>query len=249
MIARDLEDECHPANDRGSKQGLFDHSKAAHRQTFDMNGELVEGVVFCGGLSRRMGTDKAELPAPVFDRDQATKQTLLENAIAVLDQVASRVFLASGDTARYAELGRECVLDVQDDVGPLAGLAAALEACKANWLCVLACDMPSVEPELMSCLLEHARTNDLDVCLLKSEIGLEPLCGVYNRRCAPVVRQSIRDGDRKMTAFHANGLKIGSLNASQFTGKGDSAQNLNTRADYARVMNREKPSDSAGERS
>jgi molybdopterin-guanine dinucleotide biosynthesis protein A len=248
VIARDLEGEGHPADDE-SRIGFSSHSKAALRQTFDMNGQSVEGVVFCGGLSRRMGTDKAELLAPVSARTSETKRTLLENAIEVLDQVAPRVFLASGETARYAELGRECVLDVQTDVGPLAGLAAALEACESTWLCVLACDMPRVESELISRLLEHAREHELDVCLLESSVGLEPLCGVYNRRCAVAVRESIANGERRMTAFHAGDLKVGTLHESEFRGQNDLAQNLNTQADYARVMNKEKPSDSAGERS
>ena len=92
----------------------------------------VSGVVFCGGRSVRMGSDKALL--------ELEGRSLLEHAVDTLRELTPHVFLATGPAERYAELGLERVLDKTGGAGPLAGLAAALEhACArgSRWLLAL----------------------------------------------------------------------------------------------------------------
>ena len=248
MIARESDIGSRAGDFRGRSVGRLTASKADARRGFDMNIDSVSGVVFCGGKSRRMGRDKAELPAPDIRGDHR-EHSLLENAIAVLEQVAPFVFLASGDAPREPAFGKACVLDVQSGAGPLAGLVAALEACDTTWLCVLACDMPVVEAEIFHELLAHARQHQLDICLLESTAGIEPLCGVYKQSCAPAARRCLESGQRKMSAFHGSRLRVGTLAATEFAAREDCARNLNTPEEYIRVMNYKLPNDTAGERS
>src|SRR5690606_38783426 len=140
----------------------------------------VLGVVLCGGRSRRMGFDKggAELGG----------STLVERAAAVLAEVSGEVLLASGPSERYGDLGLARVADDPELQGPAAGIVAALESGGAEWVLVLACDMPRVSGRLVSALLACARARDLDACLLAGERGEEPLCGVYRRTVAPAMR-------------------------------------------------------------
>ncbi|MCZ6598970.1 MAG: molybdenum cofactor guanylyltransferase [Planctomycetota bacterium] len=198
-------------------------------------------VILCGGRSRRMGTDKARLV--VGD------QTLLERAVAVGDAVAPRVLLACGSEARYGDLGREQLLDrfpagaagagaarasavdaartVHDrGGGPLAGLEAALTAARSDWVAVLACDMPGVEPPVFERLLQSAVERALDLCVLASDAGLEATCGVYHRRCLAAVRSALEAGERKLTSFH-DAVAAGSLHERELPGRGLS-RNLNT---------------------
>lgn len=165
-----------------------------------------------------MGTDKAVLAAPSGD--------LLERAIACVEAVAGSALLACGPTPRYAERGRELVLDAFADGGPLAGLLAGLERTRAQRLLVLAVDMPEVESAQLAELLRLAQADDLDVALLSSERGDEPLCSVVHRRSAPLVRAALERGERRMIAFHAPTLRIGRLAA-------EPCLNLNTPADLA----------------
>src|SRR5436190_11383524 len=62
----------------------------------------VAGLCICGGRSRRMGRDKAEL--------ELCGTTMLDRAIATLGEVAPRVLLATGARRRYASRGLEVVL-------------------------------------------------------------------------------------------------------------------------------------------
>jgi molybdopterin-guanine dinucleotide biosynthesis protein A len=155
------------------------------------------GLVLCGGASRRMGADKARLALD--------GSALIERAVGALAQLTPKVLLASGSTPRYPELELECVLDEKPGLGPLAGLAAGLarlERERIAYACVLACDMPRVAAAHLRALLARARADDADVCLVRTDAGLEPLCGVYHVRVRAAVEAALARGERRMDAFH-----------------------------------------------
>jgi molybdopterin-guanine dinucleotide biosynthesis protein A len=192
---------------------------------------LEAGVVLCGGASRRMGFDKAGVVLG--------GETLLARAVGVLDALAPRVLLACGREPRYAELGRELVLDRRPDGGPLAGLEAALELLAASgggWLGVLACDMPRAEPELLALCAARGRERDLDAVFFEDEAGLEPLLGVVHTRALPAVRAALERGERRCIAFHPD-VRVAALRASELPlhlrSRGV-ARNLNTPAELDR---------------
>ena len=153
----------------------------------------VTGVLLCGGLSRRMGSDKALA--------LLAGRPLLEHALAALDAVAERTLLATGTHERYAEYGRPIVLDSESDAGPLAGLAAGLRATETAWIACLPCDAPRVDGQVLRALLARAHAEDLDVAVLASERGAEPTIGVVHRRVLPAVEASLASGDRRLISY------------------------------------------------
>src|SRR5262245_34715831 len=141
--------------------------------------------------------------------------TLLARAVGVLDAVAPRVFLACGREPRYAELGRELVLDRRADGGPLAGLEAALlrlDGAGGGWLGVLACDMPRAEPLILALCAARGRERALDAVYYADEAGLEPLLGAVHTRALPAVRAALERGERRAIAFHPD-VRVGTLSA------------------------------------
>ncbi len=175
-----------------------------------------------------MGFDKAAL--------EVGGVTLLERAVAALRPLCDEVLLATGSAPRYLELGLPIVLDRAPDLGPLAGLEAALEAARFERVIVIAVDMPAVEHALLAELAERSERDDCDVLLISSTAGVEPLCGVYHRRVAPAVRAALDAEERRMTALFSHPLADGrrprleSLDAAQ-CGHAGALANVNTAAD------------------
>jgi len=185
------------------------------------------GACFCGGESRRMGTDKALL--------SLGGRTLLERALGVLDGVADEVVLSVGARPRYPEAGRREVLDGREG-GPLAGLGAVLDLVDADdWVAALACDLPRARAAVFEHLLDEALDRDLDACLLATEGGLEPLFAVYRGRCHGPVASALDAGERRMVSFHAGHgpLRVGSLPLEALPAEyADCALNVNTPAEW-----------------
>lgn len=201
--------------------------------------EMLTGAVLCGGRSQRMGRDKAAI--------EIGGKTLLEHALAALDPLCAEVLLASGSAPRFPDLGRREVLDAAPDAGPLAGLVAALEASRTEWLIALACDMPGVDTRVLEELVSVAQEGGWDVTMLGAPSGPEPLCAVYRASCAPAARAALLAGRVKLTDFHSlesrSALRVVTRPIDRFSAplRGaalESARNLNTPEDLARALER-----------
>lgn len=164
----------------------------------------VVGLLLCGGHSTRMGADKA--------RVQLGDGALIDYPLQALRSVADEVLLACGSEPRYGELGLPLVLDALAGGGPLAGLAAGLDAAArrgAQWVAVLACDMPRADAAVLRALLRQAEAQDLDACLLGLERGSQPTFAIYHARCAGPAQRALRAGERRLVSFHDGMLQDG----------------------------------------
>ena len=132
-----------------------------------------------------MGRDKALLP---FGR--------VPLVVHVAQIVAGATGSATlvGPRERYGELGWPLVEDEVSGDGPLGGLIAALAASTADRSLVVACDMPWLQVESLQALIQCV--SGADVVVARSERGVEPLCAVYHRRCLPVLRSALNEGER-----------------------------------------------------
>jgi molybdopterin-guanine dinucleotide biosynthesis protein A len=69
------------------------------------------------------------------------------------------------------------IRDAAPDAGPLGGLAAALEACPAPFLAVLAVDLPNIDPAWFGRLRRACRPGIGAV--VRGSVGYEPLAAIY----------------------------------------------------------------------
>ena len=125
----------------------------------------MEAFILAGGASRRMGTDKSQLPIE--------RQTFAERIAETLLQVADSVKLVGGLGSSFPR-----VADVYPQWGALGGLHAALAACKAEWAIIVACDLPFVTAEFFSLLAD--KRLDHDAVVASQEDGRpQPLAALY----------------------------------------------------------------------
>ncbi|MBN8731227.1 MAG: molybdenum cofactor guanylyltransferase [Acidobacteria bacterium] len=154
---------------------------------------FVHGYVLAGGLSLRMGRDKA-----LLEWDGAT---LLRRAYDLLVSVCGAATVV-GPAERYASLNLPLIADLRGGCGPLGGLEAALTDCvgKAEWAFMVACDMPALDASALEQLVEQSRLHSGSQAILPlSPSGREePLCALYRPEALPVVRKQLDTGDFKL---------------------------------------------------
>ncbi|MFL5690628.1 MAG: molybdenum cofactor guanylyltransferase [Ktedonobacteraceae bacterium] len=158
--------------------------------------QQVTGIILAGGVSRRMGTEKALLPLP------GNKQlTFVEYLASLLAEQCCEVLLVARDEAQAARYGKvagvRILVDKIPDRGPLMGLysgLSAMDAAVSSHALVMAVDMPLVQPALVAFLLAQPRSDALMVPVVNGVPQV--LCAIYPHSVLPLVEQRLQEGRR-----------------------------------------------------
>ena len=152
----------------------------------------VTGVILAGGRARRLGG----VPKGLLERGG---RPIVAGTIDTLGQVAGDCLLVTDDPGPYLFLGTRIIPDAVHGVGPAGGVLAALEHIATPFALVVGCDMPGVSAGVLAVLRDREARFDVVV----PEVGglVEPLCARWARAAAPVLRQALADGVRKMSSL------------------------------------------------
>ncbi|HEY0940083.1 MAG TPA: NTP transferase domain-containing protein [Steroidobacter sp.] len=140
------------------------------------------GLVLAGGASTRMQRDKAAL--------EYHGQSQLHWTFQLLSHVCAATFVSVRPDQREepTRAGFPQIVDRQPGIGPIAGIAAALQAHpKAAWL-VVACDLPFLNEQTLRHLVAHRDPHKLATAYKSNHDGLpEPLCAIWE----PAAREAV----------------------------------------------------------
>jgi molybdopterin-guanine dinucleotide biosynthesis protein A len=143
---------------------------------------VVAAAVLAGGASRRMGRDKATMAVGGVP--------LASVALDAAARVADPVVLVAPEGHPARRLAGRVVTD--PGLGPLAALAAALDALAAEHVLVLAGDHPGLRVELLAHLAGLAGRGEAVAC--RRGPRLEPLVAVYRRAPASAAARAALAG-------------------------------------------------------
>lgn len=141
-------------------------------------------IILAGGLSTRMGRDKANV--------LLGEKTLLQHVIATMQASFPQLILSVREPRPAINLIQVC--DVSDDSGPLAGVIAALEKTQTPWVFIVACDMPFVQPEIIE-RLAHYR-GDYQAVVAVVQGYAQPMAAFYTRDILPILREHLASGGK-----------------------------------------------------
>ncbi|MDK1021245.1 MAG: molybdenum cofactor guanylyltransferase [Candidatus Hydrogenedentes bacterium] len=175
-------------------------------------------VILAGGESRRMQQDKSMMPIQ--------GRPMIEHVSGQLKAHFAQVIISANDKDKYAFLDLEIVPDAEPGLGPMMGIASALEASQHDLNLFLACDIPQFDITLIRRMLREAQGYDAVVPVVEGG-HTEPLFAVYRKSMLSAFQSALSQGARKIIdAFPSRNINYLHL--------GDSLQlqNLNTKQDY-----------------
>ena len=188
-------------------------------------GGSVNAIVLCGGKSSRMGFDKAFI--------RAGGKTLVERQVEALSGRFRKIILATNSPERYRLPRRvEKVADAVPGLGPLGGLASALERSDLRYNFTVACDMPFVSPDLAAYMAGSIKKGyQAVVPFYRGEY--QPLCAVYSRDCLGEIREALAGNRLKIVRLFSR-LKVRKVPLRELKKFGDPDiyfRNINTPGD------------------
>lgn len=187
------------------------------------NRDILTGIVLAGGLSTRMGRDKASLPWGGED--------LLHAALRALAPVCDRLIVVSNQPRAIALAGVSVVADRFAGCGPLAGIHAGLTAATGDYSFVAACDMPYLRSAAVAWMAAAAVGYDAAVPFIDGYY--HPLHAVYSRRCLPAIERMLTAGQCRVLDFYPD-IRLRPVGADElacFDPDLAMLNNLNTPAD------------------
>ncbi|HEY3730566.1 MAG TPA: NTP transferase domain-containing protein [Steroidobacteraceae bacterium] len=151
-----------------------------------MSAPSLYGLVLTGGQSRRMQRDKAALPYG--------GKSQLGRAMDLLAPQVERAFVSvrSDQVHEPSRSAFDTIADLKSDLGPIAGIHAALHAHPDRAWLVLACDLPFLDPATLRHLIAHRDSARIATAYRSNFDGLpEPLCAIFEPRSLPIIDESI----------------------------------------------------------
>jgi molybdopterin-guanine dinucleotide biosynthesis protein A len=138
---------------------------------------LRSAVILVGGEARRAnGQEK------YFFTYQG--KTFIDRLIASLSQVVDEIILVARDPEQCRRFNRiegiRCITDIRTGTGPIGGLHAGALAARGEEIFVSACDMPCVDPRIVTLLFNRIGSYDAAIPRWNADM-LEPLHAVYKR--------------------------------------------------------------------
>jgi molybdenum cofactor guanylyltransferase len=160
---------------------------------------VAEGFVLAGGLSSRMGRDKALV--------ELAGKPLIAWALDVLRGagLAARIAGARTDLSAFAPV----VPDEAVDAGPLGGVCSALRQTERDWAVFVTIDQPLMTAGFVMALLEYARNGDAAATVASVGGVAQTFPAVVRRGALAVLEGKMEQGQLGcMAAFRAAGLLV-----------------------------------------
>ncbi|MEM6751799.1 MAG: molybdenum cofactor guanylyltransferase [Cyanobacteria bacterium P01_C01_bin.38] len=171
----------------------------------------VAALILAGGKSSRMGTDKALV--------NYQGKPMLQRVYQVAAECTEQVYVLTPWKERYQNiLPSDCnyLIESQPGKGPVNGLSEGLEQISADWILLLACDLPLLDVEIIQSWinkLPQIPNSTLALVPQRSEIW-EPMCGFYRKDIKTELDTFLKSGKRSFQELLSS-IEVEALNVDE----------------------------------
>ena len=199
---------------------------------------MLTVVIQAGGMSARMGEDKALKPF--------LGRPLIQRVIERLSPIADELIVTTNRPADYEFLGLRLVPDLKPGRGALGGLYTAIASATSPLVAVVACDMPFASPMFFEGARRLIVEEEADVVIAKTDEGYEPIHALYRREtCLPAIESAIAADQWKVISWFPQ-VKVRVLTSDEvklFDPSGLCFWNLNTPEEFIEAEKRAQLTD------
>jgi molybdopterin-guanine dinucleotide biosynthesis protein A len=187
----------------------------------------MDAVILAGGENRRIPFIKAFL--------QIEGRSIIESNVELLKGIFDRVIISTNDPEIYFYLDVLLVGDITEERGPMTGILSALSLPGVSEVFVTACDMPFINGILIRYFADRWE-GGLEALIPVFDSKPQPLFGIYSKKIAGFMEESIKKGERSLTGFleGRNVLYIEEGKVRNVDPEGRSFVNINTIDDLKR---------------
>jgi molybdopterin-guanine dinucleotide biosynthesis protein A len=151
-------------------------------------------IIQAGGQSHRMGEDKG--------LKDFLGEPLVQRLVRRLKPLGQDIIIIAREPADYAFLDLPVYTDVQPGVGALGGLLTAMTVADTQFVAIIACDMPFVNPELLLYQWGLIQERGIDVVIPVYDEELQPFHAVYRAKtCLPAIQTAIESGHKRVVSW------------------------------------------------
>jgi molybdopterin-guanine dinucleotide biosynthesis protein A len=145
-----------------------------------MSNRACTGVILAGGQNKRFaGTDKA------FER--VGEASIFDHIYGIFRELFDQILLVTNHPEKFMAWDIPMATDLFDFRSSLTGLHTGLFYTTTPYAFFAACDTPFLKKEMVQAVLKGIEPN-LDIVVPQTELGFEPLCAAYSRRCLKPVQ-------------------------------------------------------------
>lgn len=189
----------------------------------------ITGIILAGGRARRMDErDKGLI--------KLENRPLISYVIkAVSPQVQQLMINANRNQANYGEFGFPVISDqITGFVGPLAGMAAAIQSSDSEYILSVPCDTPWIPMDLASRMLKTIEERQAEVCVAHDGDRMHPVFALIHRNRAESLAEYLASGERAVHRW----CRQQRLAIADFSDQPDAFTNVNTPEELAAAAQR-----------
>lgn len=210
---------------RGGRFQVYSHHQRLLLPRPRLDG--ITGVILAGGMSTRMGQNKALL--------DFMGRPLIEKVYRTMTAIFSEVIVVTNQPEEYAFLPCVKIPDIHVGLGSMAGIHAALAWSGNPHIFVVACDMPYLDPGLIRRLA--GLLGDEAALVPESAAGMEPLHAFYSKKSLPCFEKALVSGQVRIIDLldEVGARVIPAEQVAKMSPGADSFLNINSPEEYSRL--------------
>lgn len=185
----------------------------------------MTGAILAGGMSRRMGANKALI--------KLNDETIIERTIRLFKDIFDETIIIANEPLLYEGLSTRIYADIHEGAGSLGGIYTALFHSTGSHVFVAACDMPFLNKNAIQKVIENP---EADAVVPFIQGRFHPMHALYSKSCMMRIEALIKEKDLRLSSLiekiHVKKLTEDDFPAIDINA---SVENINTKEELERI--------------